>query len=117
LKVWGYSTHINLAGCNPERIRSIDDTKKFLVNLTRHIKMTPHSLEVLRFGKDPTICGISGNIFLEESNICLHLVDYDNSAFIDIFSCKPYSAQEAYDYCKEYFHASDGNYSYLTRVT
>jgi S-adenosylmethionine/arginine decarboxylase-like enzyme len=78
--------------------------------------MTPYGLPtVIHFGKDPTVTGISANIFLEESNICLHLVEQDNSAFIDIFSCKKYSPEEAFDFCKFYFEAVGGTYSFLTR--
>lgn len=116
-KVWGYSTHMNLSSCDHDRIRSLSDTKKFLINLTHHIGMTPYSVEVIHFGKKPEIAGISGNIFLEESNICLHLVDSDNSAFIDIFSCMSYDPEEAFQYCKDYFKTKEGNYSFLTRGT
>jgi len=116
LKVWGYSTHINLSRCNEHRIRSIEGTKNFLKDLVYFIKMTPYGEpQVIHFGKKEDVAGISGNIFLEESNICLHLVEVDNSAFIDIFSCKPYSAEVAYSYCEKYFQSESGNYSYLTR--
>ena len=115
MKVWGYSTHIDLANCNASKIRDKEIIKKFLYDLTSFIGMTPYSCEVIHFGKDPKIAGISGNIFLEESNICLHLVDSDNSGFIDIFSCKPYSAEAALQFCKNFFETEEANYSYLTR--
>jgi S-adenosylmethionine/arginine decarboxylase-like enzyme len=115
-KIWGFSTHINLYNCNHDKIRNINGTSEFLLKLTSYIKMTPYGLPtVIHFGKDPTVTGISANIFLEESNICLHLVEQDNSAFIDIFSCKKYSPEEAFDFCKFYFEAVGGTYSFLTR--
>jgi len=115
-KIWGYSTHINLFKCSEFKIKDIEKTKDFLINLTHHIKMTPYSLpQVVHFGKDPAVTGISANIFLEESNICLHLVEQDNSAFIDVFSCKKYSPEEAFEFCKIYFEAQGGTYSFLTR--
>ena len=115
-KIWGYSTHINIFDCSSDKIRSMDGTSEFLLKLTSYIKMTPYgNPQVIHFGKDPIVTGISANIFLEESNICLHLVEQDNSAFIDIFSCKKYSPDEAFDFCKFYFEASGGTFSFLTR--
>ena len=115
-KIWGYSTHLNLYGCDHDKIRSINGTSEFLLKLTSYIKMTPYGLpQVIHFGKDPTVTGISANIFLEESNICLHLVEQDNSCFLDIFSCKKYNPEEVFDFCKFYFEAQGGTYSFLTR--
>lgn len=115
-KIWGYSTHINLFECSHSKIRNMEGTSEFLLKLTNYIKMTPYGIpQVIHFGKDPIVTGISANIFLEESNICLHLVEQDNSAFIDIFSCKKYSPDEAFEFCKFHFEASGGTFSFLTR--
>jgi S-adenosylmethionine/arginine decarboxylase-like enzyme len=111
-EVWGWSTQINIHNCNPEKIRSIEGTYNFLLDLCKKIRMTPYgSPQVIKFGKDEKVAGISANLFLEESNICMHLVDQTNRAFIDIFSCCKYSSKEAFNYCVSYFEStSENNY-------
>ena len=113
---WGWSLHINLKECSPDRIRNIEDTKQFLLDLTKYIKMTPYGEPmVVHFGKDPSVTGISGYQLLEESNIGLHLVEQDNSAYIDIFSCCEYNSTDAYLYCYRYFEAQGGSFDFLDR--
>lgn len=114
--IWGYSLHLNLAGCNPEKIRDGEFLKKFFLDLCAHIKMTPYGEpQVIYFGKDPFVSGYSVNLFLEESNITGHFVEQTNRVFIDVFSCCEFSSKDAFSYVKEAFDAESGNYKFLVR--
>jgi S-adenosylmethionine/arginine decarboxylase-like enzyme len=41
------------------------------------------------------------------SSVTVHLDEIGNRAFIDIFSCKRFSAKKAKDFCKKFFRAKD----------
>ncbi len=42
---------------------------------------------------------------IETSNIIVHLDEFENKAFIDIFSCINFDSKEARDFSKDYFGA------------
>lgn len=62
--------------------------------------LTPH------FGhNDPHTSGYSLLQFIETSSITGHFAELTNTAYLNIFSCKPYDAEQAYRFTKQFFGA------------
>ena len=58
---------------------------------------------IARFGDRPEIAGFSFTQLIETSLVSGHLVDASRCAFIDIFSCAPYSVRAAEEFTRTYF--------------
>ena len=58
---------------------------------------------IVRFGDRPEIAGFSFTQLIETSLVSGHLVDASRCAFIDIFSCAPYSVSLAEEFTRTYF--------------
>lgn len=113
---WGYSLHINLFKCDRFKITDKQYVTDYFYKICEEIKMTIYGVPYLvHFGKDPDVTGWSGFVFIEESNINFHLVENDNSAYIDIFSCKKFNIENAVAFTKEYFGAYGENHNFLIR--
>ena len=70
---------------------------------------------LIHFGKDPKVTGYSAILFLEESNLTGHFVEGDDSAHVDLFSCKQFEPTETVKYIKELFESKTASYSFLRR--
>ena len=101
---WGYSTSLNLKRCN-YKIKDKDDIKDYVYQLCDLIKMKRFgTCHVVHFG-DGNKAGYSMVQLIETSNITAHFCDQDNSAYIDIFSCKEYDEIEMEKFTKKFFEA------------
>ena len=56
-------------------------------------------------GLVPDDAGITGTVIIAESHISVHTFPKKQYAFIDIFSCKPFDADVAVQYCIELFQS------------
>lgn len=114
--IWGYSLHITLQNCNPLKIRNENFISEAFENIVDHVKMTPYGkTQLIHFGKDPKVTGYSAILFLEESNLTGHFVEGDNSAHIDLFSCKEFEIKDTVDFIKNSFNSNSASYSFLKR--
>jgi len=68
----------------------------------------PHS-EVLHFQ------GCSGLQWIKTSNIIIHTLSKSKTAYINIFSCKPFDVDKAFSYTQSHFKAGNGNKQLLMR--
>lgn len=114
-----------MAGLNGDTIQDGGKIKEFILTLCDKIKMTRYGDPIiLRFGKDPFVFGttffqpieesnVSGRFFM--SDISGHLVESNNRAFLDVFSCLPFNTQEAVDYSREFFQATAVQHDYKER--
>ena len=50
---------------------------------------------------------------IETSNITAHFCNENNSAYLDIFSCKPYDEKEMENFTKKFFEAE----SFVSKTT
>lgn len=115
-KIWGYSLHITLQNCNPQKIRDEKYIAQSFEDIVKQVKMTPYGkTQAIRFGKDPEIVGYSAILFLEESNLTGHFVDYDNSGHIDLFSCKFFETEETVSFIKNIFNSNNASYCFMKR--
>ena len=103
---WGLSVCIDLQECDPDTIRSEDKMKEFLIAIVKEIDMRAFGEPVVvHFGDNPAVTGFSIAQLIETSLISGHFAEHDNSAYIDIFSCKEYDPEEAGKFCKKFFGA------------
>ena len=104
---WGISLSIDLYQCNPETIRDANAIKDFVNELIEVIDMKAFGLcHVVHFGKDERVAGYSMFQLIETSCISGHFANQSNNAYIDVFSCKPFSAEDAAAFCQEFFEAA-----------
>ncbi|TAF34728.1 MAG: S-adenosylmethionine decarboxylase [Cytophagales bacterium] len=105
-KSWGLSTLLNLFGCNNHNISDKATIERYLIELCDLLKVTRFGdAQVIHFGKDPRIAGYSAFQLIETSAISGHFVEENNTAYIDIFSCKYYDYNIAASFTKEFFGA------------
>ena len=52
---------------------------------------------------------------IETSNLSAHFVDKDNTMYLDVFSCKPFSNDEVVATVKEFFGSQQERINYVTR--
>ena len=105
-KPWGWITCIDASGCDPFLINSPANFQKFVDELLEKIDM-------VRIGdlnvfwcqtNDPNKVGYSIYQLLQDSNISAHFCPEDNnSAYLDVFSCKEYDEKTVEEVFKKYF--------------
>jgi spermidine synthase len=113
-RVWGLLTSVDLFGCNPKKIRSKKEIKKYVRQLCKKIDMKRFGeTHAIRFGSEERVKGYSMMQLIETSIISGHFAEQTNSAYIDIFSCKYYDPIKAEEFSKEFFEAKRAE-SYFT---
>ncbi len=115
-KAWGMISSVDLQGCDPELIRSKEKIKEYVVKLCDLIHMKRYGeCQVVHFGEDERVAGFSMTQLIETSLISGHFANADNSAYIDVFSCKAYDPEVVAQFTKEFFKAQDCKTSVLLR--
>lgn len=107
---WGVAVAVDCYDCNPEIIRSADMIKQFTQELVDLIEMkTFGPCHVVHFGEDERVAGYSMFQLIETSCISGHFANQTNAAYLDIFSCKAFSADVAAEFCQKFFQAQKIN--------
>lgn len=115
-KMKGQLTIIDLYGCDENLVRSRDKLEQFGKELCKVIEMTPFGEPIVkRFGKGDLEGHSSVVQLIETSNITIHLDEFENKAFIDIFSCKDFDVKKAENFCKDYFKAKESKMKTIFR--
>lgn len=92
---WGYHLALDIARCKPQTIRCASHIASFTGELVRRIDMKAYGEpQIVMFGEGNKK-GYTLVQLIETSNITAHFCEEDNSAYLDIFSCKPYDINEA----------------------
>ncbi len=112
---WGYHLMLDIAGCN-DNIKDRNQIYAFTKELVKRIDMIAIGEPIIEFllPGDPKE-GYSMMQLIVTSNICAHFVNPDNTAYIDIFSCKPYEQQDAIDVVVKYFAPTSIRKNFLHR--
>jgi S-adenosylmethionine/arginine decarboxylase-like enzyme len=106
-KVWGVASSIDIYGCNPDKIRSAETISHFARELCDLLKMKRFGeTTVVNFGEDEKVAGYSMVQFIETSLISGHFANLTNTAYIDIFSCKPYNPDIVRNFAEKYFEGT-----------
>lgn len=101
----GQLTIIDLKECDKNLVKDKEVLAKFGKEICKVIKMVPFGEPIIkRFGKGK-LKGYSLVQLIETSNITVHLDEFDNKVFIDIFSCKKFDSTKAKNFSKDYFKA------------
>ncbi len=114
--VWGRWVGIDLDRCDLSIISDPDRVETFIVQLCELLQFTRFGKpQIVRFGVRPEIAGISFTQLIETSLVSGHLVDASRKAFIDVFSCSEYPANQAADFTKLFFGAESIVFHYHDR--
>jgi S-adenosylmethionine/arginine decarboxylase-like enzyme len=114
---WGYHLILDCAGCDHNRITDGDNIRDFTKELVKRIDMVAYGEPIVEHfaTHDPQKAGYSMVQLIETSNICAHFVDRDDTMYLDVFSCKPFSNDTVMETVKEFFDTKTQRMTYLTR--
>ena len=111
---WGFCTSINIYGIDAKAFGK-EEIKKFIDELCRIIDMEKYGEpEIHHFGKGDKF-GYSFAQFIMTSLISGHIVEEDNKAYVDIFSCKEYDSRGAAEFTRNFFKAKAMNFMQFHR--
>jgi S-adenosylmethionine/arginine decarboxylase-like enzyme len=92
---WGMLAAIDLHGCSRGLLADPEIIRRFVPALVDAIGMRAHGpLMLERFGNDE-LEGWSAMQFIETSSITVHADEVLGRCFVDVFSCRPFEAEEA----------------------
>lgn len=105
---WGLYSSVDVYNCAPDIIRDSNLIKLYVIQLCDLIEMKRFGeTQVVHFGTDVKTEGYSMVQLIETSIISGHFANNDNSAYIDIFSCKYYDPEVVAHFTVSYFKGSD----------
>ena len=100
---WGQELQLDCGVCNPESIRDPLLIKAFARDLVKAIDMVAYGDPVVvHFGTEDKM-GYTLVQLIETSNITAHFSEDTSSAFINVFSCKPFDKLIVREVVKNYF--------------
>lgn len=101
---WGLQTSLDIYDCDPGTIRDADRIRRYVIELCDMIGMKRFGeCKVVHFGEEERVSGYSMIQLIETSLISGHFANLTNSAYIDIFSCKPYDPEKAARFSRNFF--------------
>ncbi len=114
---WGYHLLLDCYQCNINRITSYDNISNFVKSLVERIDMKAYGDPIIEHfaTHDPEKAGFSLVQLIETSNITAHFVDKNGDCYIDIFSCKPFSVDDARDVVQYFFTPKNIQLTYIER--
>lgn len=114
---WGYHLILDCQGCNRSEITTRENLAAFIKTLVKAIDMVAYKEPVLEHfaTHDLDKAGFSLVQLIETSSITGHFVDKNGDAYLDIFSCKPFSIETVKKVVTMYFHPQKIKTYYLTR--
>ncbi len=102
---WGMTLSLDLFECDIEKIDSEDALKEFAAKCCKITNMKPYGdCLVYRFGSGDAE-GLSFTQLVETSLISGHFAPKLKTAYIDIFTCKPFDPDIVSDFTKIFFGA------------
>jgi S-adenosylmethionine/arginine decarboxylase-like enzyme len=112
---WGYHLLLDCSGCN-SRIRDKESIKQFVSKLITAIDMKRVGNPIIEY-LTPTKenSGYSLMQMIETSNITAHFVESNQSAYIDVFSCKQFDPSVVEQVVRDYFDPNNIKANFITR--
>jgi S-adenosylmethionine/arginine decarboxylase-like enzyme len=102
---FGMELALDLADCDPQVINSPDELCAWATLLCEHIGMTAYGDPIVHhFGEDQ-LAGWSIIQPITTSDLKVHAVDADNTAFVNVFSCKAFDPEAAAAFTVDFFRA------------
>jgi S-adenosylmethionine/arginine decarboxylase-like enzyme len=117
MKPWGYHLILDCSGCN-DSIQDKEAIKSFVDELIPAIGMKAFGEPIIEhFAQDNhDACGYSLMQFIETSSITAHFAENLGEAYIDIFSCKYFSEDDAIRLVVKYFGHADITLKYFDKI-
>lgn len=110
LSVWGMASSIDIYDCDPDRIRSAEFIRQFVIDLCDLIEMRRFGeTQVVHFGEDEKVAGYSMVQLIETSLISAHFANLTNTVYLDVFSCKPYDPEVVREFAQLSFAGQTTN--------
>jgi S-adenosylmethionine/arginine decarboxylase-like enzyme len=115
---FGWSTAIDVYGCEVDRLESAEVITQFSVELCDDV------LGMKRYGDpiiewfgvaDPKTAGFSLVQLIETSSVVAHFSGDRKSAHLDVFSCAPFDAADVERFCSTYFGGTSSTSNTVTR--
>lgn len=116
--MFGPHLTVDLYGCSKEKLSSTEFVRQILDELPDHIGMHKISEPSVMWYENPETFdkgGVSGFVMIAESNISIHTFVEQQSAFVDVFSCKSFDEKKAEEYLMQKFEAQSCEKEMLTR--
>lgn len=114
-RVFGYELVINMGRCNRKVTGSRKRIDAWGTGLCKEIKMERYGPPVIdHFGKG-RLAGWTAYLRITTSDLRVHAVDRRGSAYVNIFSCKPFSVKKALRYTVQAFGAKRVSWCVLER--
>ncbi len=92
---FGIELVLNLAGCDPAIINDPAAIQAWALELCERINMIAHGEPFVHHFGEGNLAGWSVIQPITTSDIKVHAVDVDRSAFINVFSCRAFDTEEA----------------------
>ena len=106
-KVFGYHLILDLYGCNPDKLNSVEEGYKYLDTIAKLIKtdrQAPPYVVLTDSEKYPDKAGISGWIPVVDSGISIHTVVPTRFVSIDIYTCKKFDPEKLKKFTIHFFN-------------
>jgi S-adenosylmethionine/arginine decarboxylase-like enzyme len=107
LAAFGMELVLDLADCDPRVINSPDELCIWAALLCERIGMTAHGDPIVNHFGEAHLAGWSIIQPITTSDLKVHAVDADNTAFVNVFSCKPFDPETATAFTVDFFGARD----------
>ena len=114
---WGYHLMIDCSACDREKVKDLNNIKKFInatVRVCKMKKLGDLKVENLQSG-DKKLFGYSVVQIIHTSSITCHLMDLSGDVYIDIFSCKEFNCDDVINLIEKYFEPEKMNKHFILR--
>lgn len=116
MKTWGWELVCDLGQCDFLSITNANNIRAFATTLVKEIDMKAYGEpQVIHFGEGDKE-GYTLVQLISTSNITAHFSNDTSSAFVNVFSCKPFEKQVVIDVIKQYFNPRIINTTLLDRI-
>lgn len=95
MKPWGYQLSLDCSGCSTELMQNELLVRAWIDQLVSDIAMTPIGAPVIEYtaGDHEDKAGFTVIQIIVTSSIVAHFVDSSGHIYLDVFSCKEFSAE------------------------
>ena len=104
---WGMELVLDLVGCDPDTIASSAALHLFDERLMPVLDMQPYGPLILhRFALDnPRAAGYTFVRLITTSAVTIHFGELENTAYVNVFSCKPFDPDKVTAFIRDFFGA------------
>lgn len=114
---WGFQLLLDCSNCDTDIVTDKVKLAKFVRELVKEIDMVAVGEPMVKHfpQRDPGKNGLSLVQLIETSSITVHCVDKTKDAYLDIFSCKEFSQEDATAFVDKQLKPEHIRVDFLTR--